>query len=416
MGRRPLYGWLTANAVSLSGTRLSMLALPWFVLTTTGSPTRTGLVALVEMAPLVILQVLGGPVIDRLGPRRVAIACDLASTVVVALIPLLYAAGALPFGTLLLLVAAGGALRGPGDAAKHSLTPQIAAATRVPTERVTGLASMIERSAGMLGAACAGILIGTIGAPRAIAVDAASFAVSAGVLGWATAGLPRPEGAAPASPYLRRLREGWDFLRGDRILVGILAMVTLTNLIDQAYSSVLMPVWGRDYHSAEVVGLCFALFAGASAAGSALAAHLAARLPRYATYLVAFVVCGLPRFVVTAWDVPLVAVGAVLLAGGFASGFINPILGAVQLERIPAQLLGRVSSLSLACSAALIPFGGLPGGGLVGGLGLTGAMLVCGAAYFVVTMFPAVDRTWRGIDTRPTLGPGVSAETSAPVG
>ena len=413
MSRRPLYGWLTADAISLTGTRLSMLALPWFALTTTGSPTKTGLVALAETAPLVVLKVLGGPVIDRIGPRRVSISCDLGSAAVVALIPILYAAGLLHFPTLLLLVALGGALRGPGDAAKNALIPHLVAAAGIPTERATGLGSMVERSASMLGAAAAGLLIGWLGAPTAIAVDAASFAVCAVVLAWATGGLRRPQAAPVTVPYAAQLKEGWDFLRRDRILVGIAVMVTLTNLVDQAYSSVLMPVWGASYHSAEVVGLAFAAFAGASAVGSALAASVATRLPRYATYLVAFVVCGAPRFVVAAWDVPLVAVLAVFVAGGFASGFINPILGAIEFERIPAHLVGRVSSLMTAACFALIPFGGLLGGGLVSGLGLTGAMLACGAAYFVVTMFPAVDRTWRRIDERPAPA-AVSEGTPAP--
>ena len=77
--RKPLYGWLTAEAVSLTGTRVSMLALPYFVLVTTDSPLKTGLVALAEMLPLVLLKVLGGPIIDRVGPRRVSISCDLGS-------------------------------------------------------------------------------------------------------------------------------------------------------------------------------------------------------------------------------------------------------------------------------------------------------------------------------------------------
>jgi len=407
--RRPLYGWLAADAISLTGTRLSMLALPWFVLTTTGDPTRTGLVALAEMTPLVVLKVLGGPIIDRIGPRRVSITCDLASTVVVALVPLLHALHALSLGVLLLLVAVGGALRGPGDAAKYALTPALVEHAGVPLERATGLASMVERTAGMVGAALAGVLIGLVGAPAAIAVDAASFGVCAAVFAWATVGLPRIEPEASEATYLGQLRAGWDFLRSDRILVGIAVMVTLTNFIDQAYSSVLMPVWGRAYHGAAVVGALFAVFAGASAVGSAAAAHLATRLPRYVTYLVAFLLCGAPRFVVMAWPVSLVAVVAVFVVGGLASGFINPVLGAVEMERIPRQLMGRVSSLMTACCWALIPFGGLLGGGLVSGFGLTATMLVCGAAYLVVTMLPAVDPTWREIDRRPQPSPSLTA-------
>src|SRR4029077_18058411 len=102
---RPLHGWLTAEGVSLVGTRVSMVALPLFVLTTTGSPEKTGLVALAELLPLVVLKVLGGPVIDRVGARRVAITCDALSVLAVGAIPLLHEAGGLAFPVLLLLVA-----------------------------------------------------------------------------------------------------------------------------------------------------------------------------------------------------------------------------------------------------------------------------------------------------------------------
>ena len=113
--RRPLYGWLGADALSLTGTRISMIAIPWFALTTTGSATQTGLVAFAEMTPMVILKVLGGPVIDRLGPWRVAVTCDLGSSAAVVLIPILNELGLLTFPVLLGLVALAGALRGPGD-------------------------------------------------------------------------------------------------------------------------------------------------------------------------------------------------------------------------------------------------------------------------------------------------------------
>ena len=61
----PLWGYLGAQAISVTGTRITMIAIPWFVLTTTGSATLTGLVAFAEMAPLVTLQALSGPLIDR---------------------------------------------------------------------------------------------------------------------------------------------------------------------------------------------------------------------------------------------------------------------------------------------------------------------------------------------------------------
>jgi MFS family permease len=411
--RRPLYGWLAAEGVSLVGTRVSMVALPFFVLTTTGSPEKTGLVALAEMLPLVVLKVLGGPVIDRVGTRRVALTCDWGSLLVVGSIPFLHEAGVLSFPAFLGLVAVAGALRGPGDAAKHAMTPTLAVTAAVPMERVTGLSSTVERTASMLGAGLAGGLVAVIGPANALVVDAISFGVSALLLAWAIPAGDRPvatEEATDPAPYAAQLREGWRFLRGDAVLVGITVMVALTNLIDLAWSAVLVPVWAIEGGGgAAAVGALFATFSGASAVGSLLAAAYAERLPRYATYLVCFLVTGLPRFAIMAFDTPLWSVLAFAVVGGFAAGFLNPILGAVIYERVPDHLVGRVTSLSTACCFALMPLGGLVGGFLVGGIGLAAAMLVCGVAYFVVTMFPAVDRRWREIDRRPERVPATVA-------
>jgi hypothetical protein len=305
----------------------------------------------------------------------------------------------------LLLVALAGALRGPGDAAKDALTPVVVAAAGVPMERATGLHSTVERTAGLLGAAAAGGLVAWIGAADALVVDALSFGVSAAVLAWATA-RPNLSGSRRPRPseesYAAELREGWTFLRGDRVLLGITVMVALTNLLDLAYATVLVPVWAEaTTGSAATVALVFATFGGAAAIGSMCAAAWADRLPRYRTYLIAFLVCGAPRFVVFALDVPIWVVLAVCVGGGFASGFLNPILGAVIYERIPEPLMGRVTSLSTAMCYALMPFGGMLGGLLIAGVGLSPALLIVGAAYFLVTMLPAVDPRWRELDVRP---------------
>ena len=136
--RTPLVGFLLADAISLCGTRVSMIAIPWLVLTTTGSAAQTGLVAFAELLPLVVVQALAGPLIDRLGARRVAISCDLMSMVAVGLIPLLHLGGQLSFPVLLALVAVAGGLRGAGDGSKHAFVPALARGAEVPLERVTG--------------------------------------------------------------------------------------------------------------------------------------------------------------------------------------------------------------------------------------------------------------------------------------
>ena len=204
------------------------------------------------------------------------------------------------------------------------------------------------------------------------------------------------------APYLTRLREGWRFLRGDRVLVAITSMVAVTNLLDQAYMSVFVPVWAKETGGgAAVIGLLFATFSATAVLGSVIAATIAERLPRYTTYLVAFLLVGAPRFLVLAFDLPIAAVLAVAVVGGFSTGFINPILGAVIFERIPAPLVGRVTSLNTSLCWALIPFGGVAGGLTVAAIGLAPALVVFGAAYFAATMLPVLLPQWREIDRRP---------------
>ncbi len=402
--RLPMYGWLVAQAISLLGTRVSMLAIPWLVLTTTGSATQTGVVAAVELTPLVIFKAMGGPLVDRLGPRRVALTCDALSLVVVGAIPLAHAAGTLSFPLLLVLVALAGTLRGPGDAATGALIPALAEGAGVRFERITGLSSAIERGASMAGAALAGGLIALVGPAAAITVDAVSFGVCAVVLAAATAGLPKVERQVTehATSYAVELAEGWRFLRKDAVLMSLSLMVAATNLLDLAWSAVLMPVWAKETGAgAGALGLVFAVWAGASMGGSVIAAAFGDRLPRFPTYVAAFLITGLPRFLVFAFGAPLWVILATSVVGGCASGFLNPVLGAVIFERIPQHLLGRASSLNTALCWSLMPFGGILGGVLVSRFGYTPAVVTVGIAYFLATMTPALLRSFRGMERAP---------------
>lgn len=397
--RRGLIGLLAANIVSLSGTRLSMIALPWFVITTTGSAVHTGLVAFAHMTPYVLAKALAGPVIDRLGPRRVTVVAELASAAVIAAIPILHALGLLHFGVLVVLVFLLGAASGPADGAKSALIPDVADQARVPLERVTGLTGTIERLASTVGAAGAGGLVALVGSIPALAVNAGTFAVAAIIIG-ATA--PRAE-AAPSGNYLQQLREGAGFIWRDRLLRSIYVMVAVTNLLDAAMFAVLLPVWAHSTGRGPTeIGLIAAVMSGSAVAASLLAAAIGHRMPRRMTYLIGFLIAGAPRFVILALDVPLGTVLAVSVVSGFAAGFLNPILGAVIFARIPRGLVGRVTSLGSSLAWSGMPFGGLVGGALIAAAGLSPALLVFGAAYFLVTTLPGLQREWTEMDRRVT--------------
>ncbi|MER5491975.1 MFS transporter [Streptomyces sp. NPDC002490] len=406
-GHGPLGGVLAALAVSLTGTRISAIALPWFTLATTGSATGAGLVAFAEMAPYVVVKAFSGPLVGRAGPRTVSWTTDLVSAAAAAAVPLLHAAGHLSMGVLLVLVAVIGAARGPGDLAKEVLVPEAAERGAVPLERAAGLAGAIERTAGTLGPALGGVLVAAVGPLTGLGVNALCFAAGSLVVAVA---LPHDLGRGaggtapgafddPPQGYWRRFGQGYAFLRGDRLLLALSAMIGVTNLLATGFLTVLLPVWAlASGHGPATVGLLGTVGGAASVAAGLVAAGIAHRLPRRAVFFTGFLCAGAPRFLVLAAGAPMWLVVAVFVLDGFGSGFLNPILGALRYERVPRPLLGRVSALVHALAWAGIPFGGLLAGAAVGAVGLAPALVAGGALYFLTTTLTGLRPEWRAMD------------------
>lgn len=402
----PLGGVLAAMAVSLTGTRISAVALPWFVLVTTGSATRTGLVAFCEMAPYVLVKALTGPLVDRIGPRAVSWTTDLASATAAAAVPLLHALHLLSFPLLPALVAVIGAARGPGDLAKQVMVPEAAERGRVPLERATGLSGVTERLASTIGPAAGGSLVALLGPLTGLVANAGCFALGSVIIALA---LPRgtghavEEGSSQAgeagSGYWQRFGAGFTFLRGEPLLLTVIVMVGITNLLDAAFATVLMPVWAKaSGNGPTAIGLTGSVTGAAAVAGSLIAAVAAHRLPRRAVFFTGFLLAGAPRFLILAVDAPLGAVLAVFAVSGFGSGFLNPVLGAVLFERVPRRMLGRVNALGDSLAWAGIPLGGLLAGTAVASVGLVPVLLTCGTVYFLTTNLTGLRPEWRGMD------------------
>lgn len=388
---RGLVGVLSASAASLTANRLLSIAVPWLVLSSTHSAADTGLVVFAQLGPYVLSQALSGPLIDRVGPRRISVGGDLISASALAVAPLLYAQSLLPLGVLMSLMAVVGFADGPSNAAKGVFIPSVTRAARVPLERGTGLSGAVERAATTVGPAAAGVVVAVFGSIYALAGAAVLCLVSsATIASFVSDPLVEPEEQSDAG-YLARLREGIAFLGNERLLRAIVGMVAVTNLLDQAFMAVLLPLWTRSHgYGPEVVGLLVSVFGATSVVASLAAAVVGARLPRRAVYLIGFVIGGVPRFAAMGLGPPLWVVIAVFGFGGLGSGFINPIVGAIIYERIPSALLGRVRTLTQACAWAGIPFGGLFGAAVTALAGLTGTLWIVGGCYLVAIVIPGL--------------------------
>jgi MFS family permease len=393
-GMRGLVGVLSAQAGSLSANRLLAIAVPWFVLTTTGSVAKTGLIAFCQITPFVLVQILAGPLIDRVGPRRISIVGDVVCLAAAVTVPLLYGAHALPLWALMGLMAVMGAGEGPAVAAKAVFIPSVTRAARVPLETGTGLSAAVERTATVVGPAVAGFVVAAFGGARAFWVAAALVGLAIAVTVFALTDPPvDPKNGGEG--YLGQLREGGAYLRREGLLRAIVTMVVVTNLLDQAFLGMLLPVWARESgYGASAVGLVVSVFGATSVVSALIAARYGTRLPRRTAYMVGYVLGGIPKFVAMALGLPLSMVLSVSAVGGLGSGFINPIIGAVMYERIPDELLGRVKTLTNSLAWSGIPFGGLVGAGLIATTGLSGALWIVGGCYLVAIVVPGLRPEW----------------------
>jgi MFS family permease len=399
MRRLPLAALLASEAISLTGNRLTMLAMPWFVLQTTGSVAQTGLVSFFSFLPFVLSSALGGAVVDRLGYRRASIVSDLASGATVILVPILYHTVGLPLPALLGLVFAGALLDAPGQTARRSLLPDLVERAGTTLERGTSLYDSVFRAANMLGAPLGGVLIALLGPANVLFLDAATFAASA-VLMRAFVPTIRPHAAEDEDPlpYFAQLREGFAFVWRTPLIRAIVAMVLVTNMLDAAMSGVLMPVYADTVlDSVVALGLMSGAMSATALLGALAFGWLGHRLPRVGTLVTGFTLGGPSRFFLLA---AMPGAGPAVVGFGVAGigiGPINPILGTLEYERIPQRLRARVFGAMSAGVMAGMPVGALLGAACVEAVGLRTTLLAFGAVYLTFTLSPLVVPAWREV-------------------
>ena len=399
--KRVIYSLFIANAISMTGNQLTLLAIPWFVLATTGSAAQTGITAFFTLLPTVLSTFFGGAFIDRIGFKPASIIADLASGMTVLLIPLLFTAGWLPFWLLQVLVFLGALLDAPGVTARDALLPELAAAAEMPLERIASLNQIVERSSRLLGAPAAGFLIALVSAQNVLYLDAATFAVSA-LLVWLIVPnikIDRPaDEIDPTSGYLADLQAGLRYVRQDILILTIVGIVLITNFLDAALASVIYPVFVRDvYGSAIGLGLIFGVSGGGAVVGALIYSAVGHRYSRYKVYVWSFIVVALARIPIIFLP-PLWIVLTTAAIVGLAAGPLNPIMSAVSYSRIPSAMRGRVLGVLRSGAFMAMPLGVLLAGYALDGLGLRLTLIIVVVCYLLTTVSLLFNRQLRAMD------------------
>ncbi|MFC4008809.1 MFS transporter [Nonomuraea purpurea] len=395
--RRPFITLLAANALSVTGNVLSMLAIPWFVLETTHSAGLTGVAAFATTFPIVVSAAFGGTLVDWLGFRWASVLSDLISGLVVLAVPALVLTTGLSYPLLLVLLFVRWLAATPGETARKAMLPDLSALGGVRIVRATAAYDGVSRGATMVGAPMAGLLILWIGPSALLFVDGATFLCSAALIAggvpWAGGG-PRDSGG-----YLSDLRDGLRFLWRDRLQLSATSMIVVVNMLDTGVTQVLLALYARDVAGdPRAFGLLTGVLGAGAVAGTIAYGTAAARLPRRLTYGWCFFLAGAPRVLVLALGAPIPVALAVTALSGFAAGAINPILGVLQFDRIPVRLRARVLSTLTATTYAGMPMGGLLAGSLTEVTDLSITLYAFTGVYLLASVPPFLSRTWRELD------------------
>ena len=349
---RPLRALLVAEIVSTSGGLMTWLALPWFVLTTTGSPSRMTIVMAAELIGLAVTGLPSGALLQRLGARRTMLLADVTRAPLMLLIPLLHWTGGLNFGLLIAVAVGLGALSSPYFAAQRMILPELLG----EDEKVVGQASALFQGAIrltlLLGPPVGGILIAAFDASTVLVIDAATYLVSFLLVGLF---VPRRD-VEPAAAESRGLLTGLRFLVHEPLLRVWMTVLIFGDMAWQAFFAAI-PVLVVERFDADprLAGILYASFGVGALIGNTVSFRwLVGRFS--GMKLIAF---GQPFQALPLWllafHLPAPAMALALALSGAANGIVNPSLHSLMTLRIPSAMRAKVMTASSTVSAAAYP-------------------------------------------------------------
>ena len=380
---RSLAALIVAEVVSSMGSRITFLALPWFVLVTTGSAAKMGIVLAVEMAPVALLGIPSGAVVARLGARRTMQLSDLARVPLMCSIPLLHSAGVLSFPLLLAIVFAIGCFLAPFFASQRVILPELVGEDETTVAQANAVIEGATTLTNLLGPVVAGLLIAAVGATSVLYIDAATFLLSFLTL---TLFVPsRPP--QPQTDDARGVFAGLRFLLRDPLLWRIGLAAVFLNMFGSMMSAALPVLAFDDFgESSRVAGALFASLGAGALLGMVLAMKL---MPRFKPLkLAAF---GIVALSVPIWllglDLPLWATMAALFVSTIPQPLVNaPVIG-LMTTRTPEALRPKLMTAVLTIAMLAGPIGLVAAGPLLEAFGTRPVFVIIAAGMTVFALY-----------------------------
>ena len=399
------------QAISSLGDQFALVALPWLALVLTGSALALGGVLAVMAVPRAALMLLGGVYVDRLSPRRVMLLSNGARLIAVTGLAVIVLAGDVTLAMVYVFALVFGVADAFFFPAQQAIIPALVEPAEIPA--ANAIAQSTTQLTVFAGPAVAGLLVaglgstgsnpGLVGIGVALLVDALSFVISIVTLVVIRSGSTQ-HGAG--EPVMTALRVGLSFVWGWPSLrfVVLFAMGINFFVVGPLYVGLPMIAYARLPEGAAAYGTLMSALGG----GSLIGMIAVATLPRPRPELVGSSVVALMAVMgigVAATSMVTSTLIASLIVGlvGFGMGYANLTFISWAQQRIPPALMGRVFSLILLGSVALIPVSQVLAGALVQ-VSLSGMLLGAGIMTTLATLAAAAAPAVRGIGLEPVAG------------
>ncbi len=346
---RDLGRLFAARLVSAYGSAMAPVAMAFGVLELTGSATAMGVVIASGSGAAVLLQLLGGALADRISRQRMMVAADLLALTSQGAIAFLMITGEARVAELAALMAVTGAALALHYPAAMGLVPLVV--DREKLQPANALLSLARSGALSLGAASAGVLVATIGAGWAMAVDAATFGVAAVLVASLR---PRAQLRSARSSLLLDLRDGWREFTSHRWLWTVVLQFTVLFAAWQASFAVVGPIVAKRLLGGPTDwGLIAGAYGAGLLCGGVAALRLRVERPILVGTLLMFVMAVPPLLL--AGPAPVWAIAASALAAGIGFElFVVLWYTALQVHVAP-EALSRVIAYDTLGSIALVP-------------------------------------------------------------
>jgi MFS family permease len=335
--QRPLLALMAAEVISSLGSLMTAVALPWFVLETTGSPVRMSVVLAAESASMLVAGIPSSRLVARIGSRRALILCDAVWAPVIALIPVLHFAGALSFPVLVVLAFLAGVPWAAHAGSQSAVVPDLLGEDVERLAQANALLQTLSRLAYFVGPALGGVLLASFGAPVVLLIDAVSFVVS---LLLVAAFVPAAEYQAE-EPAPLALSGGLRFIRRDAWMRPLTAAQALSQAAFMAMTAAIPVLAFTTYdRSARLAGLLLGIWGAGAMLGSLLAFRLVRAVDPSRLAAAAWTMQAVPLWALLVSRSSVVAVVALAISG-VANGIRVPPIAALTLRRIPRPIRGE---------------------------------------------------------------------------